>query len=149
MEGVKLKSISDRDTLVNLLNLSDFDHWITSQISGVNLDTVTSKMLDSIKGAHPSIRKHTALHLTSWDNVNNPEHFSIALYEIAEGDTIHYDENGVSEVYPEPDGGEVYTLGNRLLVYSREPNPSGESRVRVHYGYIDEIPQDILRRFDE
>lgn len=149
MEGIKLKSISDRDTLVNLLNLTDFDDWIINQVSGVNLDTVTSKMLESIQGAHPSIRKYTALHLTSWDNANNPEHFSVALYEITEGDTRHYDENGVSEVYPETDGSEVYTLGNRLLIYSREPNPSGKSQVRVHYGYVDEIPSDILQRFEE
>jgi hypothetical protein len=149
MEGVRLKTIADHSTLIDLLNLGDFEQWIFNQVSGVNLDTVTDRILESIKGAHPSIKKYTSLHVTFWDNENDPGHFSIALYEVQENHTIHYDENGSIEETPIEDGSDVYTLDSRLLVYLRKPVDSSSSEVRVHYGFIDEIPSDILRLFDQ
>lgn len=142
--GVRLKTIADRNTLIDLLNLGDFEQWIFTQ-GEINLDMVTTKILESIEGAHPSIRKYTSLQISFWDNEMNPGHFSIVLYEAYEHDTIYYDENGSIEEFPIEDGSDVYTLDNRLLIYVREPS----SQVRVHYGFVDEIPYDILNLFDQ
>ena len=149
MEGV-LKTIADKNTLIELLNLGEFERWMYQSIDAdnINLDIVADLIIQSIKGAHPSIRKYNSLHITGWDNENDPGHLSIILYEVYEEDTIYYDENGSVRELPDYDGSDVYTLDNRLLVFIRRPVNNSQNEIGVHYGYVDDIPRDILRLFE-
>lgn len=146
MGGTNLRIIADHSMIVNMLNLQDFETWILTQTTGVNLDTVVDKILNCMYGAHPSIKSYNSLHISFWDNERDPGNFSIAIYEADETNTTYYDANGNVEDLHLIDGVDFYTLDNRVLIYLRNPK---ENDVKIHYAKVEDIPSDILRLFEQ
>lgn len=163
-----LIQITNQDEAIKLLNLEGFTQWInTAESDQVNLDIVSSMLIENFANANPDIINSLSLAAQFWEDDSKVGHIACILYEHREADTVIEYPDSI-EVKSQESGTDnnFYTFGSRVLIYHRTDsgNSSGNYiniegvndsdhmamgiKVTIAYDYMDVIPTSLSSLFE-